>query len=134
MIYIDTGFLIGLFNTKDTLHDRALKWAAKLNDPLIVSEYVLWECVNYFSAVKFRAVASRVVTHVTTDPNIKVVYATRAIFESTMQFHAARPDKDWSLTDCASFQLMSEHGITMALSHDRHFEEAGFQALLRNAP
>ena len=40
-------------------------------------------------------------------------------------------DKEWSLTDCASFALMKERGIAEALAHDRHFEQAGFVALLR---
>ena len=42
-----------------------------------------------------------------------------------------RPDKDWSLTDCISFVVMEEHGITDALTGDHHFEQAGFRALLK---
>jgi predicted nucleic acid-binding protein len=40
-------------------------------------------------------------------------------------------DKSWSLTDCASFLIMEEMQITVALAHDRHFVQAGFQTLLR---
>jgi predicted nucleic acid-binding protein len=39
--------------------------------------------------------------------------------------------KDWSHTDCASFLIMEEEGIEAALTHDPHFTQAGFQALLR---
>jgi len=42
----------------------------------------------------------------------------------------AQSDKDWSLTDCASFVVMGERGLTHALSADRHFAQAGFVALL----
>ena len=45
--------------------------------------------------------------------------------------HKERSDKSWSLTDCISFVVMGEHGITDALTGDRHFEQAGFRALLR---
>jgi len=41
------------------------------------------------------------------------------------------PDKGWSLTDCASFVIMEDEGLPAALTHDHHFEQAGFQALLR---
>ena len=37
----------------------------------------------------------------------------------------------WSLTDCASFLVMEERGITEALAYDRDFEQAGFVSLLR---
>ncbi len=40
-------------------------------------------------------------------------------------------DKDWSLTDCISFVVMHERGITEALTADHHFEQAGFVALLK---
>lgn len=48
-----------------------------------------------------------------------------------MQLYTQRPDKDWSLTDCISFVVMKQHGLTEALTADRHFEQAGFKALLR---
>ena len=41
------------------------------------------------------------------------------------------PDKEWPLTDCVSFVVMKERGITEALTGDRHFEQAGFVALLK---
>lgn len=40
-------------------------------------------------------------------------------------------DKSRSLTDRASFVIMEEERLTAALTHDRHFVQAGFQALLR---
>lgn len=36
-----------------------------------------------------------------------------------------------SITDCASFCIMQQQGIQEALAYDRHFEQAGFIALLR---
>jgi uncharacterized protein len=38
--------------------------------------------------------------------------------------------KEWSLTDCISFVVMKERGLTDALTPDRHFEQAGFKILL----
>ena len=42
-----------------------------------------------------------------------------------------RSDKDLALTDCISFVVMEDEGITEALTADRHFEQAGFTALLK---
>jgi len=36
----------------------------------------------------------------------------------------------WPLTDCISFVVMPDHQLTEALIADRHFEQAGFKALL----
>lgn len=43
----------------------------------------------------------------------------------------ARPDEPWSLTDCTSFAIMGECGLTEALTADHYFKQAGFTALLK---
>ena len=47
-----------------------------------------------------------------------------------LRLFADRPDKNWSLTDCVSFVVMQDEGLTEALTGDGHFEQAGFKALL----
>jgi uncharacterized protein len=42
-----------------------------------------------------------------------------------------RQDKDRSLTDCLSFVVMQDEGIALALTGDKHFEQAGFNPLLK---
>ncbi len=37
-----------------------------------------------------------------------------------------RRDENWSLTDCISFVVMNEHGMSEALTGDHHFAQAGF--------
>ncbi len=49
MILLDTGYLIALFDVRDALHARAVAWAKVVEEPVLVTEYVAWECVNYFS-------------------------------------------------------------------------------------
>ncbi len=44
-----------------------------------------------------------------------------------------RTDKEWGLIDCVSFVVMSERGVTKALTVDEHFQQNGFHALLRDA-
>jgi len=59
-----------------------------------------------------------------------VVPATTALLEQASALYEARADKEWGLTDCASFVVMQREGITQALTADRHFQQAGFEALL----
>jgi len=35
-------------------------------------------------------------------------------------------DKTWGLVDCLSFVVMRQHRISVALTFDRHFIQAGF--------
>ena len=38
-------------------------------------------------------------------------------------------DKEFSFTDCTSFVVMDELGLTRVLTTDRHFTQAGFERL-----
>lgn len=131
---VDTGFLLALANPRDNLYWRALAWTDALNEPLLVTEYVLWEFVNALSPPRRRPKAHSAIANIYADPTYEVVPASPRLFEGGLALHAARPDKDWSLTDCISFLIMEERKITRALAHDRHFEQAGFEALLRRDP
>ena len=47
-----------------------------------------------------------------------------------LQLYENRADKAWGLTDCLSFVVMQEQGLTEAVTSDRHFRQAGFRALM----
>jgi len=64
------------------------------------------------------------------DPAFRVVRATTELIERGKELYRRRPDKEWPLTDCISFVVMQDEGLTEALTGDHHFEQAGFKALL----
>jgi predicted nucleic acid-binding protein len=68
------------------------------------------------------------------NPAWLVLKADRLLFDQARHLHGSVSDKAWSLTDCSSFVVMSERGIWQALAHDHHFQQAGFEALLRRDP
>ncbi len=134
MIGVDTGFFLALCQPRDALHPRAQAWAAAIAEPLLVTEYVLWETVNALSQPLDRPKVHALLRFVRAAPGYEVVPAGRELFERGLQLHEQRPDKEWSLTDCLSFVVMSDRGISRVLSHDHHYEQAGFEALLRRDP
>lgn len=69
--------------------------------------------------------------HLKSDPLIEIVPPTLALFDMGLALYADRPDKQWSLTDCISFVVMRQHGLSEALTGDHHFEQAGYRAMLR---
>jgi predicted nucleic acid-binding protein len=56
------------------------------------------------------------------------------LIDSAVQLYRARPDKDWSLTDCLSFVVMERRHLTEALTTDGHFEQAGLKAMMPVQP
>jgi predicted nucleic acid-binding protein len=49
---------------------------------------------------------------------------------SEQAVYEKREDKEWGLTDCISFTVMSDHGLRDQVTGDRHFAQAGFRALM----
>jgi predicted nucleic acid-binding protein len=133
-IFADTSYWVALFNPRDELHARAVAAAQKYSDDKIVtSEMVLVEFLNGFSdrGSRLRPAASKAVKTLRSSPHVAVIPQTSDQFERALGRYEERIDKDWSLTDCASFLIMEAEGIEAALTHDQHFAQAGFQALLR---
>jgi len=134
MILMDTGFLLALSQPADSLHRRAVAWSRVVSEPLVVTEYVLCETVNSLSKRVDRPRAHALLEKLRDSPQCRIIPGSPALFEEGLELHRAGPDKEWSLTDCISFVVMERYGIRAALAYDRHFEQAGFKALLRREP
>lgn len=133
-IFADTSYWIALLNPRDDLHNRALIASEKHSDSvLITSEMVLVEFVNSFneSGSRLRKAVVTAVHALRQSEQVIVMPQTSTQFEGALLLYQQVIDKDWSLTDCASFQIMHAEQIDAALTHDRHFQQAGFVALLR---
>ena len=63
------------------------------------------------------------------DGQITIVEPLEALYRRGLALYDARPDKEWSLTDCISFVVMADEGLTESLTGDGHFTQAGFKAL-----
>jgi hypothetical protein len=134
MIFLDTGYLIALAKPRDTLHDRALAWTAALHEPLVVTEFVLLETVDALSLPADRDKAHALIEDLRALEGCRIIPVSSELRRLGLRFHRARPDKEWSLTDCISFHVMKALRIHRALAHDQHFAQAGFEALLRRDP
>ena len=133
-VFADAGYWIALFNPRDQLHTKALTISHTLQGrTILTSQMVLTEFLNHYAALgqPFRQRAVQVVRSLQDDPDVEIVPQTEAQFTAALTLYAQRPDKEWGLTDCASFLIMQEQGITEALAHDDHFSQAGFIPLLR---
>jgi uncharacterized protein len=134
MILLDTGYLVAVLRPRDELHARAAAWSRFLREPFLITEYVLWETINHFSEPIDRPKIHRFLDEVGRNPAYEIVAASGALYSAGLDFHRRHADKSWSLTDCISFHVMRMRAMSRALAHDQHFEQAGFEALLRQDP
>ena len=133
-VFADTGYWIALLDPQDTLHQNAVNLSVSLvQEKICTSEMVLTEVLNHFSnrGTFLRQAAVALIQSVQESPAIEVVPQTSKSFYAALKLYSQRPDQSWSHTDCASFCLMQQQSIQEALAYDRHFEQAGFIALLR---
>ena len=133
-IFIDTSFFVALALEDDALWRLAHAWLKVLQGPFVTTEFVLLEIGDSLSKVHLRPVALNILSYAADDPMVTIVPADSNLFERGRALFQQRLDKEWSLTDCISFEVMREMKITDALTHDHHFAQAGFRALLREAP
>ena len=133
--FADSGYWIALIDPRDQLHSRARAASARLNDvDIVTTQMALVEMLasQAGSGERARLAATRLVERLVQSPRVEIIPQTDAQFHAAFVRYAARPDQRWSLTDCASFIVMEERGISEALAYDRDFEQAGFTALLRH--
>jgi predicted nucleic acid-binding protein len=133
-IFVDTDYWIATLIPSDELHTKAISVLRRFSSPtLITSDMVLAEVLNTLASrgAHLRDMGVKFVADVTSDAAIEVVPQTRLLFRDALALYGDRLDKKWSLTDCASFVIMRTRSITEALTHDHHFEQNGYVALLR---
>jgi uncharacterized protein len=134
MIFVDASYLFAIASPRDQLHARAMNWAFTLPGPLLTTEYILWEMVNGLSHPLDRPQAHALLDDIQNSSAWQTIAASNALYSSGLTRHRQHADKEWSLTDRTSFGVMRQQGILKALTHDHHFEQAGFEALLRRDP
>jgi predicted nucleic acid-binding protein len=129
-LFADTSYYLALVSPRDALHVLAVEVSRQLLEPIVTSAWVVQELADGLSIPPSRAGFLRLLDSLQADPNTTIIQPDPVLWRRGLALYRARPDKEWSLTDCISFQIMQEHGIMTALTHDHHFEQAGFRVLL----
>jgi predicted nucleic acid-binding protein len=130
-IFLDTYYFLALLNARDEWHLRAKQFSQSFREPLLTTSWILTELADGLSRSTHRHYFSRVLRDLKSNPQIKIIPPNQEWFDLGVELYETRPDKDWSLTDCISFVVMGKFGATDSLTADHHFEQAGFNILLK---
>jgi predicted nucleic acid-binding protein len=130
--FLDTSFVLSLINPRDSYHKKAKELFTQLRTAheVLVTEAVLTEIGNSL-ACSNRSAAINFINSCYVTANLKVISVDNALFRQAVEYYHTHKDKQWGLTDCISFIVMQDHGLTEAFTTDEHFQQVGFKALLR---
>jgi predicted nucleic acid-binding protein len=130
-IFVDTLFIVALINKRDQYHQIALNLAEQYeNYPLITTDAIFLESGNKLSA-NYRNEVVELIEQFLASDEIDVIRLTSELFDQSLRLYKKHQDKSWGLVDCFSFVVMKQHKVSQALTFDRHFIQAGFQALMK---
>ena len=135
-MFADTSGWATVADRRQSFHAQAarLVQAAIANgESIVTSNLVLVELTALFtSPLRIpRSQQIQFLDDLRSDPNVEIAVVDPVLEASAWQLWRSRTDKDWTMTDCASFLIMQQRGITDALTTDHHFEQAGLVRLLK---
>jgi hypothetical protein len=133
-VFLDTAYAIALSSPNDRFHRPAVQLADELKSAgtrLVTTRAILLEIGNALSKQRHRRAAAALLDSLDVDPKVEIIPLSEQLYARALQLYRERPDKEWALTDCVSFIVMEDRGINEALTTDEHFQQAGFQVLMR---
>ena len=129
--FVDTSAWYPLIVARHPDHARlgsALRSLIRDHRRLVTTNLIVAETHTLLLQRVGRAVALTFIQTVGEPPNV-VVRSSRELEAAAERNWLARyDDQDFSFADAVSFAVMTERGIREALTLDRHFVVAGFQA------
>ncbi len=131
-VFVDTFYFLALLNPSDAAHSKSVAFTTSNPVRMVTTEWILTELADALArSRKGREEFAATLADLRSDDDVEIVPSSRELFEAGVLLYNDRPDKSWSLTDCFSFVVMQRQGLAEALTGDKHFEQAGFVALLR---
>ena len=133
-VFLDTSGLIAVVNADDQWHAAAESvWRELLASgaQLATTSLVLIELGDGLSRIQHRPLAIQIYDSLHAAERIEIVQTTSDHEERAWQLFRQTSDKEWGMTDCASMIVMRDNDVTRVFSSDHHFEQAGFEILLK---
>ncbi len=133
-LFVDTSYFIALVNTRDKYHLLAKEWAEEItqkNQTCHISIPVLFEIADGFAKLQRKEIGIDLINNALNSDNY-IVHSFREItYNKAWELYCSRKDKEWGLTGCYSFELMKENNLKEALTAEKHFEQFGYEILLK---
>ena len=133
-VFIDSSAYIAINFTRDQFHKKAIETNMLLLDEdyeYVTTNYVVLESSTSLLMKVGHEAAVRFYENVKKSEVIKIIHVSKTLEEQAFQLFKKYSDKEYSLTDCVSFVVMKEKKLTKAFTNDHHFEQMGFEILIK---
>src|SRR5207249_7662195 len=107
----DTFFYQALLDERDPAHRRALA-ESKIKRQIVTTEFVLLELGNACAHADDHTDFLSLLAGIRASPRTRIIPLDSKLLQRGLDLFARRPDKNWSLTDCTSFVVMEDIGLT----------------------
>ena len=131
VVFADAFYFMARLNRRDQHHERVLNFSRNIRARLLTSDWVLMEVAGALAESECRGRVREFVLHLRQAAACEIVPASSELLDRALALYHQHADKSWTLTDCISFVIMRDRNVTDALTGDKHFEQAGFVALLK---
>ena len=124
----DTSALLALFFRDDRNHRAAAGFIRKSpRARFLMTDLIVGEVVTRLRARVGAGRAVAVANELLRSERYELLFIDDAVLRGSLARMARYADKQLSLTDCASFEVMDRLGLQAAFSFDRDFRDCGFR-------
>jgi predicted nucleic acid-binding protein len=133
-IFADTSGFYALLVPGDDRHEEACRIVNESSQQrrrFVTTDYVLDETATLLKARGHAHLLREFSRTVLSSRACRLEWTDSNRFMSAWAHFLKRLDHPWSFTDCVGFLVMKQYRIREALTKDEHFEQAGFDPLLK---
>lgn len=132
-VFIDTNAFIALYFKKDQFHMLATSIHRELmkDNEYLTSNYVIDETITGLVMKSSHVEAVDFFENIKKSTFIDIIYINDILERDSFSLFKKLSDKEFSFTDCTSFQIMKQFKIKTAFTNDHHFEQMGFDILIK---
>jgi hypothetical protein len=133
-VFVDTVAFVAINNKNEQFNAQAVEINRNLllNEyRYITSDYVLDETVTLLRKKAGHAAAVDFYENIQKSELVQVVHVTETLQHHAWNIFKKYADKEYSFTDCTSFAIMKELKVHAAFTNDHHFEQMGFDRLIK---
>ncbi len=90
VIFADTSFYFALLNVRDIAHETALQVGKQVEQPVLLTDFIILELGNAFCGTGVRQLFTRLVADLRSDPDSRIIPASHDLLDRGLELFSRR--------------------------------------------